>query len=131
MNFENKKQEFEAIIKESPLRSELLVECIKEFKGRLAPYPGDEIYLQIEENTDMLKRINEPSNVKEFIEGKKNLTLEDIAEFLVEKGIIQFIHEEYEEDFGSMSIVEMTRCVLTKKGQEFLIYLGSGEVVDI
>ena len=64
MNYENKKAEFDTIIKESSVPNALLKDVINGFKGRWAPYPGHEMHVGVEENTNYLKRIAEPETVE-------------------------------------------------------------------
>lgn len=100
MNYENKKAEFDTIIKESSVPNALLKDVINAFKGRWGPYPGHEMYVGVEENTNYLKRIAEPETVEELTQGKKKIsTIENLAEFLDSKGIIEFIDEKVPDGF--------------------------------
>ena len=134
MNYENKKAEFDSIIKESSVPKAFLKDVINEFKARWAPCPGHEMYAVVEENTNYLKRIAEPQTVEELTQGKKKTpTVENIAEFLVSKGIIEFIDEKVPDRFPGEYIdyTEITFCLLTKRGQEFLTYLTTGKILNI
>jgi len=134
MNYENKKAEFDTIIKESSVPNALLKDVINAFKGRWAPYPGHEIYVGVEENTNYLKRIAEPETVEELTQGKKKIpTIENLAEFLASKGIIEFIDEKVPDGFPGEYIdyAEITLCLLTKRGQEFLTYITTGKILNI
>jgi len=51
MNYENKKAEFDTIIKESSVPNALLKDVINGFKGRWAPYPGHEMHVGVETPT--------------------------------------------------------------------------------
>lgn len=133
MNYENKKAEFDTIIKESSVPNALLKDVINAFKGRWAPYPGHEMYVGVEENTNYLKRIAEPETVEELTQGKKKIsTIENLAEFLDSKGIIEFIDEKVPDGFPGEFIdyTEITLYLLTKRGQEFLTYLTTAKILD-
>ncbi len=133
MNYENKKVQFDTIIKESSVPNALLKDVINAFKGRWAPYTGHEMYTVVEENTNYLKRIAGPQTVEELTQGKKKIpTIENLAEFLASKGIIEFIDEEVPDGFPGEYIdyTEITFCLLTKRGQEFLTYLTTGKILN-
>lgn len=133
MNYENKKAEFDTIIKESSVPSALLKDVINAFKGRWGPYPGHEMYVRVEENTNYLKRIAEPETVEELTQGKKKIsTTKNLAEFLDSKGIIEFVDDKIPDRFPGEHIdyTEITFCLLTKRGQEFLTYLTTGKILD-
>ncbi len=134
MNCENKKAEFDTIIKESSVPNALLKDVINAFKGRWAPYPGHEMYAVVQENTNYLKRIAGPQTVEELTQGKKKIpTIENLAEFLASKEIIEFINEEIRDGFPGEYIdyTKITLCLLTKRGQEFLTYLTTGKILNI
>lgn len=91
------------------------------------------MYVGVEENTNYLKRIAEPETVEELTQGKKKIsTIENLAEFLDSKGIIEFIDEKVPDGFPGEFIdyTEITLCLLTKRGQEFLTYLTTGKILD-
>lgn len=134
MNHENINAEFEYIIKESFVPKVLLKDVINAFKGRWGRYPGHEMYVGVEENTNYLKRIAESETVEELTQGKKKIpTIENLAEFLASKGMIEFIDEKVPDGFPGEYIdyTEITFCLLTKRGQEFLTYLTTGKILDI
>ena len=83
--------------------------------------------------TNYLKRIAEPETVEELTQGKKKIsTIENLAEFLASKGMIEFIDEKVPDGFPGEFIdyTEITLCLLTKRGQEFLTYLTTGKILD-
>ena len=134
MNYKNQKAEFDSITKESSVPKVLLKDVINAFKGRWGPYPGHDMYEGVEENTNYLKRIAEPETVEELTQGKKKIpTIENLAEFLASKGIIEFVDDKKPDGFPGEHIdyTEITFCLLTKRGQEFLTYLTTGEVLNI
>ena len=134
MNHENINAEFDRIVKESSIPKTLFKDLINEFRGRWAPYPGHEMYVGVEENTNYLKRITGPETVEELTRGKKKTpTIENVAEFLVSKGIIEFIDEKVPDGFPREYIdyTKITFCLLTKQGQEFLTYLTTGKTLNI
>lgn len=100
MNYENKKAEFDCIIKESSVPKILLRDVINEFKGRWAPCPAHEMYASVEENTNYLKRITEPQTVEELNQSKQKIpAIGGIAEFLVGTGMIEFIADQTSDGF--------------------------------
>ena len=134
MNYKNKKAEFDSIIKESSVPKTLLKDVINEFRGRWAPCPGHEMYAVVEENTNYLKRIAEPQTLEELTQGKKKTpTVQNIAEFLVNKGIIEFIDDKVPDGFPGeyVDYQDITLCLLTKRGQEFLTYLTTEKILNI
>ena len=134
MNYQNKKAQFDSIIKESSVPKTLLKNVINEFRGRWAPCPGHEMYAVVEENTNYLKRIAERQTVEELTQGKKKVpTVEKLAEFLVSKGIIEFIDDKVPDGFPGEYIdyTEITFCLLTKRGQGFLTYVTTGKILNI
>lgn len=121
MNHENINVEFDRIIKESSVPKALLKDVINAFRGRWAPYPGHEMYTVVKGNTNYLKRIAEPETVEELTQGKKKIpTIENIAEFLASKGIIEFTDEKVPDEFPGEYIdyTEITFCLLTKRDSQ-------------